>query len=306
MGGEPQAGWYADPAADGAGRERWWDGSTWTHDVREASAPDFEAPPTPVEPVAAEPVALEPIALDPVAPEPVAPAAVVREPVAPAAVVPEPVVHAPIAPEPVAPAPVAPEPIGVELIDLASVAPERYATQPVAPAPEHGTSNADNPYGSRAFWWTIAAILVNILFVPSILAILNGRKAQRYADETGIQAGREYGRVAVWVGTIFLALGALTLIASIVVAAIAVPTFLAQQNRASDAVADAARAQAETSIAQELTLQGAAVESVDCDAAAGTAVEGDSYSCIANLLDGTTLPVAVEVLPGGSLQMSVG
>lgn len=45
----PEAGWYQDPA--GGGRQRYWDGDSWTHDTR-GGTPTAPAPSEPVENVA--------------------------------------------------------------------------------------------------------------------------------------------------------------------------------------------------------------------------------------------------------------
>jgi hypothetical protein len=46
--GGPPPGWYPDPEAPGSGRQRWWDGSSWTSNVHppagQAPVPAYAAP----------------------------------------------------------------------------------------------------------------------------------------------------------------------------------------------------------------------------------------------------------------------
>lgn len=47
----PPAGWYPDPADTNNGKQRWWDGKAWTHELQDAPKPD--APPAPATPAPA-------------------------------------------------------------------------------------------------------------------------------------------------------------------------------------------------------------------------------------------------------------
>lgn len=46
-GGGPPPGWYPDPEAPGSGRQRWWDGTTWTSNFHppagQAATPGYAA-----------------------------------------------------------------------------------------------------------------------------------------------------------------------------------------------------------------------------------------------------------------------
>ena len=48
-GGGPAPGWYPDPEAPGSGRQRWWDGTTWTSNYHppagQGSTPGYAAQP---------------------------------------------------------------------------------------------------------------------------------------------------------------------------------------------------------------------------------------------------------------------
>lgn len=47
MGGGPAPGWYPDPEAPGSGRQRWWDGTSWTSNYHpplgQAATPGYAA-----------------------------------------------------------------------------------------------------------------------------------------------------------------------------------------------------------------------------------------------------------------------
>lgn len=185
----PEAGWYADPMPGVVGQQRWWDGTTWTGQVR-------------AEPVAAVSEGYSPFG-------------------------------AFVAQAEAAPAP------------------------PMVLGP--------NPWGKRAFVWGVVAMLFNVLAIPGALALGFSRRARRWADANGTDDGREYAAAAKVLGIIAFVLIGLTILLAGVCVAIAIPVFVAQQQKAQAAASATEIANAQLSLTAELVAEGAqAVDSIAC------------------------------------------